>query len=530
MLLRLVIAASLAGASAGGTTTLLRSSSSSSASSRARPVNATALSRTQAVVTTRCVHADDPGCAPTVALQGLGGPVRPARDPQAASDALPEHAIHSSLTSCKGGDCQTITASRPAPPAGGGMAERIAGLEGRLVEKQRQDRANATWRNISELALGALKEYDAGLLRNAAKAIRERTTPEQMALRNVSAQLRAVSKKLEEDQRKAAAAAEEQEGACCPEQTAQCLACAQSTTVQEFCANLEHVKVEGCDMPIDLSKLVLPEVAPGEPLPLEDRVKVLEAAMTRKLHKRLDKIEASGAGADAPKLSGDELREKAKRLEGEIREELVKKVTKMEKRRHKSLLDKVKGLEDSIEGGGESESGSESGADAEAAAASEGGSEAGGVGGDDASGGGASEVLDANNKEAVFHLSSPGDASDQEQEGSSDADCGSGSGDRLDGGAGGFAPCAVAGSHGLDVDGAALYAGGPADVAATQPVFHKVKTLDHGALSMDLVTDLDDPPPKTRAGESSNSVPLDQIMEGSNAPKSQVVAEAVAAV
>jgi hypothetical protein len=286
-------------------------------------------------------------------------------------------------------------------------------------------------------------------------------------------------------------------------------------------------------MPIDLSKLVLPEIPPDEPLPLEDRVKALEAAMRRKLHKRLDAIEANRAGANTTKMSGDKLREKAKQLEGKIREELVKKVTKIEKRRHKSLLKKVRRLEETIEAGG---SGSESGAhpaftsEAVASAGADDGSVAAIQAGEDQAGEDPS-VLDANNNEAIFHLGSSDDASDAAEEDSSE--CGPGSAgvdggvDRV-GGAGGLAPCAIAGSHGLNMDGSALYVGGAADVSATQPVYHKVKTLDHGALSMDLVTDLDDPPPKAQAGATSNSVPLDQIVEGSNSPKSQVVSEAVA--
>eukprot|EP00946_MAST-07B_sp_MAST-7B-sp1_P002682 g2682.t1 len=502
---------------AGGEARLLRAQKQL----RARPVNVSALGVTKAVVTTRCEHNSDPGCAPTEAIEGLGGPARLARDPQAASSALPERAIHSSLTSCKGHDCATITASRPPPDASGlSLAERVSKLEDRMEEEQRQDDANATWMNITGLALDALKEYDAGVLRGAAAAIRERTTPEQMALRNISQKLYAVSKIMEKDNKAATLEVDNRDSdQCCQEQTAACLACAQSVTVQEFCGDLNHVKVDGCDMPIDLSKLVIPNVTPDDPLSLEDRVNVLEAAMARKLHKRLDKIEASRAGPNATRLSGKELRDKAKRLKGEIRQELAKKVAIMENHRHESLLKKVASLEEEIEDGGKSEpKDSVNHQDADRPTSSD-----VGIVGADASGvsdeGSTSEVLDANNDEAIFHLGSDEDAVVQSNEYSTRTDCGVGHG--RDGG-----PCSAAGSHGLDRDGKALYVGGPPDVAPMQPVFHKVKTLDQGALSADLVTDLDDPPPKTNAAESSNSVPLDQIVEGSDAPKSKIVSTA----
>ena len=490
---------------------------------RASPINVTALSHTRAVVTTNCKYESDPGCT-THALEGLGGPVKEGEHMTTQANAIPEQAIHVSQTTCKGKDCATVT-------TGGSVAgneslkDRLDRLEGEISERERQRQANVTWSNITRLALGALREYDANLLRKAAEAIRERTTPEQIVLGNISKQLHLLSKNMEVPKKYSSSD-------CCEATTASCLACKAGQSVEEYCGNLEHVRVKGCDMPIDLSKLDLPEVPPKQEEDLEGRISRLEAAMVRKLHKRMDKIEK--AHEHSSKVTNSELQLRAKHLEKEIRKELIRKVSKMERARHDRLLQTVKRLEQAIEDqkSGDNPDEQNSGrelmsADADAGANSDDdpndNADPDGTPTDDDSG-----ILDADNNAAVFHLNSPNDASNQGDD-NLNSDCDSSGGLETNAETDtSLPPCPSAGGFGPDKDGSALYAGGPSNVAPTQPSYHKVRTLDRGSLSMELVTDLDDPPPKARANGVSKVVTLEDIVEGSDAPKNKVVTTSLA--
>ena len=86
-------------------------------------------------------------------------------------------------------------------------------------------------------------------------------------------------------------------------------------------------------------------------------------------------------------------------------------------------------------------------------------------------------------------------------------------------------PCSMSGDNGLnDLYNPSMYEGGPPSVSALQPQkFYKVKEVEAGSIdAADIITtDLDDPPPKTQPTEH---IPLSNILEGSNAPKLNVVA------
>ena len=145
------------------------------------------------------------------------------------------------------------------------------------------------------------------------------------------------------------------------------------------------------------------------------------------------------------------------------------------------------------------------------------------------------EVLDDNNDESTFTLSSANDAATEEEDtGAHLGDCDDGDSGALrllETGAGTrLPPCPHAGSYGLDVGQKALYAGGPPEVAPRQPVFHKVHEVSTGALTEPIVTDLDDPPPKTPMSNlPGGKVPLESIVEGApSGPMTQVVSTSAA--
>ena len=144
---------------------------------------------------------------------------------------------------------------------------------------------------------------------------------------------------------------------------------------------------------------------------------------------------------------------------------------------------------------------------------------------DDASGGATDEeILDDDNSNKLYTLS--GDEAEEKEDvdneasnAASTADCNPGSGTALIQ----LPPCSVAGDNGLnDLLNPSMYEGGAPNVLPLQPLkhFHKVKEVEQGSMdAAEIVTDLDDPPPKTAPSE--DQLPLSQIVEGSDAPKQE---------
>lgn len=201
---------------------------------------------------------------------------------------MPSNVVHTTATNCEGDDCTTSTVTAPSPPTHAALVQRLSKLERLVHEKEENERANKTLATISDDATKAIKQYHASLIRSAVQEIRERTSPEQMVLSNISNML----VKLTVNKTKPVPAAI----VCCEEEIAKCMACEEELDLKTFCEMDNHKgTVEGCSgAPIDLTKLELPDVDVEEeaPLTLEERLEDMEQWMTRKLHKRMDAIEA----------------------------------------------------------------------------------------------------------------------------------------------------------------------------------------------------------------------------------------------
>jgi hypothetical protein len=411
--------------------------------------------------------------------------------------------IHTTTTKCEGSDCATEAVTRATPASQKkALKERLVELERLVEEKEQRDLANATLTSMTKEAKKAVNHYHATLLRSAAQQIRERTSPEQMVLSNISQLLvgLTINKTM-------------------PIEAKPAKPIAQNEAIEA----------------IDLTKLILPDVGKEDPPTLEERIDGMEQWMTKKLHGRMDAIEEKMG--DKKVLTSDEKKLKIKELNENIKKELIKKMDKLEHNRRKEMMAKIKALQNTIEHGGvetskeeEAKSGNDEHKD------DNGGKDvdAGAAGGDASGASGANEeVLDGDNGEKIYTLS--GDETDEEEEEDQEEGGGGGCGDagetslielqqqrqKL-----GLPPCPIAGENGMnDVLNPSLYEGGPPNVAPLQPQkFYKATEVEAGSIDgaeIVATTDLDDPPPKTQAPQ--DMLPLSQIVQGSNAPKTEIV-------
>jgi len=424
---------------------------------------------------------------------------------------LPSNIVHTTATNCEGDDCETSTVTAPSPPTHEALTQRLSELERLVHEKEESDRANDTLISISRSATKAIKKYHATLIRSAAQEIRERTSPEQMVLVNISDLL----VKLTENKTMPMPTTK----VCCEEKIAECMACEEELDVQTFCKMNKHQgTVEGCneDAPIDLTKLELPnvDVEEEEPKTLEERVDDMEQWMTQKLHQRMDVVEANKKLKNG-KLSKKEMKEKIKILSLEIKKELVKKMSTMERKRRKELMAKVTKLQKTIENGGQEEEEKDKDKDKDKEdeevkkddaddAGSENGTPTTPPPANDAAATPDEEVLDADNNKKTYTLT----GEEGEEEGDNDEES---SPECDDGGSGTSAsllelpPCEDEQAE---------------EIKRKKNMFHKVKEVETGSIdAAEIISiDLDDPPPKTLP---LSGVPLDKIIEGSAAPKNE---------
>ena len=492
--------------------------SSSNLRQSASPVNVPGISNLREVVTTKCQPPND--CSTTSEIGDII---------QTIGTTLPLSVVHTTSTDCQSDDCSTSTVTNPPPPlTKDALKARVAELERLVDEKEAHDRANATLASVSNLATKAIKEYHATLLRSAAQAIKERTSPEQLLLYNISTLLTRLTVNKTTLTLKVTAPI------CCEKEIAECMACQEKMDVKIFCES--HQKVEGCGGPIDLAKLNLPDVEVEEDAPptLEERVSDMEQWLTRKLHKRMDNIDEKRLKNSHVKLTSEEMKKKIVQLSADIQTELVKKMDKMEQARRKELMKKVQKLQETIENGGKEVDDDENENDKTQEHPAEGSKETEGTALSSAPPAPQSkdeeEVLDANNSEEVYKLTGgEGEEDDDEKDDDEKGDCDDGSsGDPsfLE-----LPPCPVYGENGLNnLLNPSLYEGGEPDVAPRHKnTFHKVTEVEPGSMDAAeiITTDLDDPPPKTMA---LNGVPLNQIIVGSNAPKDQEVNAGLAEV
>ena len=424
---------------------------------------------------------------------------------------LPSNIVHTTATNCEGDDCETSTVTAPAPPTHEALTQRLSKLERLVHEKEESDRENNTLISISRAATKAIKKYHATLIRSAAQEIRERTSPEQMVLVNISDLL----VKLTENKTMPMPTTK----VCCEEKIAECMACEEELDVQTFCKMNKHQgTVEGCneDAPIDLTKLELPsvDVEEEEPKTLEERVGDMEQWMTQKLHKRMDFVEANKKLKNG-KLSKEEMKEKIKILSSEIKKELVKKMSTMERKRRKELMTKVTKLQKTIDNGGQEEEKDKKKEKEDEEVKKDDADDTGSNGtpttplpANDVAGTSDEEVLDADNNKKTYTLTGEegeedGEDGDDDEESSPECD---------DGGSGTSAsllellpPCKDEQAE---------------EIKRKKNMFHKVKEVETGSIdAAEIVSiDLDDPPPKTLP---LSGVPLDKIIEGSAAPKNE---------
>ena len=482
------------------------------------------LSNHREVLTTKCSPPES--CKSTVEMGSI----------QNTQKQLPPNIVHTTSTNCQSDDCTTTTVSNPPPPSP--LKMRVAELERLVHEKEQRDLANETLTTVTNLATTAVKQYHATLIRSAAQEIRERVSPEQMLLSNISGLLTQLTVNTTRP------VSIEPETKCCQEEIAKCMACSEKIDVKTFCET--HQTVEGCGGPIDLSTLNLPDIQVEEELPptLEERVSDMEKYLTKKLHKRMDTIEANKLkkGNGKGKLTTAEMKQKIIQLSADVKKELVKKMDKMEQAKRKELMTKVEKLQKTIENGGKEEEEEEAAATAtttDDAQKGDGGKNSGGGSGGESVAAEtsnkdiASEVLDANNGEKMYKLSGDeGEDENEENEKENTNECDDGSGDGDDGDASflELPPCPVSGDNGMnDPLNPSLYEGGEPNVAPRhRNSFHKVKEVESGSIdSADIITDLDDPPPKTLPIEG---VPLAEIVVGSSAPKNEEEASGLAEV
>ena len=458
---------------------------------RASPVDVPGLSIYKESISTNCVP---PNC--DTGTQTATGSIKNNEGD------LPTNVIHTTTTKCEGSDCATeaVTQATPASKKKA-LKERLVELERLVEEKEQRDLANATLTSMTKEAKKAVNHYHATLLRSAAQQIRERTSPEQMVLSNISQLLvgLTINKTM-------------------PIEAKPAKPIAQNEAIEA----------------IDLTKLILPDVGKEDPPTLEERIDGMEQWMTKKLHGRMDAIEEKMG--DKKVLTSDEKKLKIKELNENIKKELIKKMDKLEHNRRKEMMAKIKALQNTIEHGGvetskeeEAKSGNDEHKD------DNGGKDvdAGAAGGDASGASGANEeVLDGDNGEKIYTLS--GDEADEEEEEDQEEGGGGGCGDagetslielqqrqKL-----GLPPCPIAGENGMnDVLNPSLYEGGPPNVAPLQPQkFYKATEVEAGSIDgaeIMATTDLDDPPPKTQAPQ--DMLPLSQIVQGSNAPKTEIV-------
>jgi hypothetical protein len=211
---------------------------------RASPVDVPGLSIYKESISTNCV----PPTCDTGTLTERGSIKNNEGD-------LPTNVIHTTTTNCAGSDCATQTLT-PATPASKKKAlkERLVELERLVEEKEQRDLANATLTSMTKEAKKAVNHYHATLLRSAAQQIRERTSPEQMVLSNISQLLVGLT--------------------------------INKTMPIEAKVAKPIVQNEA----IDLTKLILPDVGKEDPPTLEERIDGMEQWMTKKLHGRMDSI------------------------------------------------------------------------------------------------------------------------------------------------------------------------------------------------------------------------------------------------
>jgi hypothetical protein len=443
---------------------------------RASPIDIPALSLHKEIVSTTC-HPPD-SCQTKVENGAI----------EHTEGELPSNVVHTTTTKCKGINCVTDTVTKSTAQLKKiALKKRLMELEHLVHKKEETDRANATLTSIKKEAKNAVSKYYATLIRSAAQEIRERSSPEQMVLANISNLLVALT--------------------------------VNNTKVPISIPEPTIAVVK--DENIDLTKLILPDIEKDDPPTLEDRVASMEKYVTKKLHARMDAVEKKMA-ANTNIMTNDQKKGKIKQLNIEIKKELLKKIDQMEKKKRKEMLVKVKGLQRSIDNGGIEEAKDESGAGASDSGDSKSNDEAetssspSGPNGDD------EKVLDGNNGEKLYKLSG-----DEQEEGKDDDDDvnGGGCNDGTDPSLIQLPPCSMSGDNGPnDLYNPSMYEGGPPSVSALQPQkFYKVKEVEAGSIdAADIITtDLDDPPPKTQPTEH---IPLSNILEGSNAPKLNVVA------
>jgi hypothetical protein len=157
------------------------------------------------------------------------------------------------------------------------------------------------------------------------------------------------------------------------------------------------------------------------PPTLEERVSDMEQWLTRKLHKRMDKIDEKRLKNSHVKLTSEEMKKKIVQLSADIQTELVKKMDKMEQARRKELMKKVQKLQETIENGGKEVDDDENENDKTQEHPAEGSKETEGTALSSAPPAPQSkdeeEVLDANNSEEVYKLTGgEGEEDDDEKD------------------------------------------------------------------------------------------------------------------